>query len=281
MMEKLARNEPCSCGSGKKYKKCCLNREIECPVKIDTKGSKAKLVKTLTGEFFQPMRLYYTIYDADQLKTHLSQLNCTDYDDELDDWTVRYEAEAASIRLTIPPHKVPSEVQPLIIATLYIEKGVMLVDVRSIERAARMIEFLDKHIPRTASEITAAAIYNKLVTTPAQDLQAVKDIDYDDIFNEQRTKVIDTEKFIVEINLIASQYADKEEAREAAFRATRENAKKQLPEVEKFPTHYYEEGISHFEIACRFRQMIALQHYLGKADYSLYDLTQELVRRQS
>lgn len=24
---KIGRNEPCYCGSGKKYKKCCLNKE--------------------------------------------------------------------------------------------------------------------------------------------------------------------------------------------------------------------------------------------------------------
>ncbi len=28
-MEKLGRNEPCHCGSGKKYKKCCLRKDEE------------------------------------------------------------------------------------------------------------------------------------------------------------------------------------------------------------------------------------------------------------
>lgn len=28
-MSKLGRNEPCHCGSGKKYKKCCLNKDEE------------------------------------------------------------------------------------------------------------------------------------------------------------------------------------------------------------------------------------------------------------
>ena len=26
-MSKIGRNDPCPCGSGKKYKKCCLNKE--------------------------------------------------------------------------------------------------------------------------------------------------------------------------------------------------------------------------------------------------------------
>ncbi len=45
------------------------------------------------------------------------------------------------------------------------------------------------------------------------------------------------------------------------------------------PVHYYEEGIADFETSCRFRQMIAMQHYLGKEDYSFYDLIQELLQR--
>ena len=27
MSKKIGRNDPCPCGSGKKYKKCCLNRQ--------------------------------------------------------------------------------------------------------------------------------------------------------------------------------------------------------------------------------------------------------------
>ena len=26
--KKIGRNEPCPCGSGKKYKKCCINKEL-------------------------------------------------------------------------------------------------------------------------------------------------------------------------------------------------------------------------------------------------------------
>lgn len=29
MSEKVGRNEPCHCGSGKKYKKCCMNKDQE------------------------------------------------------------------------------------------------------------------------------------------------------------------------------------------------------------------------------------------------------------
>src|SRR3990167_4886304 len=106
-MAKLARNEPCSCGSGKKYKKCCLDRGILLHGKASTKRSEFVLVKTLTDEFFQPMRLYYTIHDLNRLKENLFKLKCIDYNDRLDDWTLRYEAEAAGMGFKIPRNKVP------------------------------------------------------------------------------------------------------------------------------------------------------------------------------
>jgi len=37
MSEKIGRNDLCSCGSGKKYKKCCLGKVMESREKILTK----------------------------------------------------------------------------------------------------------------------------------------------------------------------------------------------------------------------------------------------------
>ncbi len=36
MSRKIGRNEPCPCGSGKKYKKCCLGRERKAPSRVLT-----------------------------------------------------------------------------------------------------------------------------------------------------------------------------------------------------------------------------------------------------
>jgi len=32
MMEKVGRNDPCPCGSGKKYKQCCLTKNLKKPL---------------------------------------------------------------------------------------------------------------------------------------------------------------------------------------------------------------------------------------------------------
>ena len=64
-MIKIGRNALYDCGSGKKYKKCCLSREVGMPaVTKSEEASKKVLVKTLADGLFQPMRLYYTIHDC-------------------------------------------------------------------------------------------------------------------------------------------------------------------------------------------------------------------------
>ena len=46
MNKKIGRNDPCSCGSGKKYKQCCLKRE---QVDRTKKDIKMRSIKSLTG----------------------------------------------------------------------------------------------------------------------------------------------------------------------------------------------------------------------------------------
>ena len=40
-MAKIGRNAPCPCGSGKKYKKCCLGRKVFSDVTVPPLAAKA------------------------------------------------------------------------------------------------------------------------------------------------------------------------------------------------------------------------------------------------
>ena len=77
-MSKNGRNDSCVCGSGKKYKKCCLSRGIIIPhANIEKNNRLGKtLVKTLTDELFQPMRLYYIVHNQEQLVSCFQHLKC-------------------------------------------------------------------------------------------------------------------------------------------------------------------------------------------------------------
>ncbi len=284
-MSKVGRNEDCPCGSKKKHKKCCLARDIIIPqqsIKNDHQSERI-LIKTLTDELFQPMRLYYIVHDKAHLETCFKSLRCLKYDEKLNDWVVEYRDEAADLKLGVKPEKVPKEAQPLIIATIYIEnETTMLVDIRSIERAKKLIEFIDIWVPRTAAEITHAAIYNQLITTSRNKTsKELSDIDYDDIFNQKNIFVVDPDRAIHDAEEIAKKHKNKNEKLHAIMEKVEENSKKQLPKVEKLPIHFYEEGINTFSMACQMRQMIAMKHYYGDINYSFYDLTQELVKNSN
>jgi len=278
-MEKHARNKLCPCGSGIKHKRCCLNRGVGVINEANMDFSSPLLIRTLTEELFQPVRLYYTLHDRAKLDRVFEQLTCMEYNEALEDWTLTYAAEAAEIHLEVPPNKVPAPAQPLILATIYFEHDEMLVDLRSIERAVKIIEFINQHVPRAVVEITYTAIYNKLITADNDDLTSISEFDFDEIFNDERITIMNPDDIVSEMESAASQYENKDEAWQAAQRASDDAAKKPLPEVEKMPIYYYEEGIDHFETMCKFRQMIAAQHFFGRKDYSFYDLTQELLHR--
>jgi len=278
---KIGRNDPCHCGSGKKFKKCCASRDITVSRKSNNNNlnsSEKILVMTLTDELFQPMRLYYIVHDKEKLKSLLKNLKCVEYDENLKDWVIYYADEAAKIKLKVPPSKVPKQARPLVIATIYIDnEHAMLIDIRSIERASKLIEFIDKYIPKAVVQITHAAIYNQLISSLKDAPKSAIDVDYDVIFSQKNTTTKDPEKYAKELKAFAAK--NKKERIQALIKRNEGESKKQLPKVEKFPVHYYEEGIDSFNVTCRMRQVIATQHYLGNEDFSFYDLVHKMVHQ--
>ncbi|MGC8642845.1 MAG: hypothetical protein ACP5XB_23545 [Isosphaeraceae bacterium] len=48
-------------------------------------------------------------------------------------------------------------------------------------------------------------------------------------------------------------------------------ASQALPEDERFPVHYYEDGIDGFALALRIRQIVALEHWNGNTRFTMLD----------
>lgn len=64
---KIGRNEPCPCGSGKKYKNCCLNRKVEISDLSFDSESKDFLLKRPTKDYGPPKLSKY-FFDKNQVK---------------------------------------------------------------------------------------------------------------------------------------------------------------------------------------------------------------------
>jgi len=46
MAEKIGRNDPCSCGSGKKYKNCCMQKQQSKPTGLSGRKFTAKVISS-------------------------------------------------------------------------------------------------------------------------------------------------------------------------------------------------------------------------------------------
>jgi hypothetical protein len=55
-MAKISRNDPCPCGSGKKYKKCCLGKDIERQQSGTYHDYCLKIVDSLRNKILQFMK---------------------------------------------------------------------------------------------------------------------------------------------------------------------------------------------------------------------------------
>ncbi len=71
---------------------------------------------------------------------------------------------------------------------------------------------------------------------------------------------------------------DPEEKLRIAAESVEAEAKRPLPEVERFPVLYYAEGIASFALALKLRQIVATRHWLGDTAFSLHDLLQEMAK---
>lgn len=65
MSEKIGRNDPCPCGSGKKYKQCCL--------KAPTGNKKRKFAAKVLTQTKQPLDLLERTYGSSIAKTKEGQ----------------------------------------------------------------------------------------------------------------------------------------------------------------------------------------------------------------
>jgi len=100
---------------------------------------------------------------------------------------------------------------------------------------------------------------------------------HNDFFSEDSVEIKDPDKLMKELAELTSAAANPTEKLRIALSHSENTAKKTLPDVERFPTHFYEDGITGVEGSLKCRAIIAHRHFIGDTDYSFHDLMQEIV----
>jgi len=156
-------------------------------------------------------------------------------------------------------------------------KETLLLDLRSCERALLAIPFFDTHLPRKLVALEHAEIVNRLFPVTKENQLLTPDA----LFDRQVGTGIDPAALVQRLAKKAADIADPEEKRKMileAFKDFTSRAEEPLPQIERLPVHYAEDGIGGFKLALQVRQIVAMQHWLGNPGYTLSDAIESLIK---
>jgi hypothetical protein len=229
--------------------------------------SKKQLLTTLTGEIFQPARVYYDLFDKETLQKTFSRMKFMDFDSTRNRWVWLFTGKAKGIKFKNRYRDIPKRYQPIVLGSFYLRKeGEMFLEVYSFERATQGISFFDSKIPKGVARVTDITVINKLFNA---EVDIASPLDH--LFGPEETK-IDPEAIIAQLT-----EAKKRSGLSGVFQIIDEKANEPLPEVERFPTHYYADGIKGLEMTLRMRQSVAFEKWQGNTDFSLHTQLNRLV----
>jgi hypothetical protein len=231
------------------------------------------LLATMTGEHFQPVRLHYQVLNRTGLLRAFERLRCLDYDPTRKRWVWLYGHEAKKLRFQRSYAQFPKELHPIVIGAFFLRaKGTLLLDLRSCERALLAIPFFDTHLPRKLVELEDAEVVNRLFPATQTNLNLTPDA----LFDPQIGTGIDPDAAVQRLAEKTAGVRDPEKKIRLVLEDLQSRAKAPLPEIERIPIHYAEDGIDGFTLALRLRQIVAMQHWLGHPEYTLGDAIQSL-----
>lgn len=93
--------------------------------------SEKQLHATVTGEIFQPVRLYYQVFDNKEIRKIFSRLRCVEFDKSNNRWVWLYEKEAKKLKFKKSYSSIPKPMHPIVIDSLYLKPhNKLFVDLR-------------------------------------------------------------------------------------------------------------------------------------------------------
>lgn len=232
------------------------------------------LLSTMTGEAYQPARIYYQVGQKNAVLGRFKRLRCIDYDSDHNRWVWLYTEEAKNIKFDQSYRDIPKQYRPIVLGYFSFEGDKKLrLDVRSFERVIEAITFVDRKINRRLAKVTTIKIVNKLfpATIATEEMS-----NHHTIFFEQR-QAINPKDEMEKLEEIAAQYEAGEEKREATLSYFEKQMKKTLPEVEELEIHFYEDGIESVAMSLRMRHIEAMEHWKGNKNFSQFDIMTTLL----
>ena len=214
--------------------------------------------------------MYYQLIDRRRLVHRFSQLGCIEFDRDANRWVWLYASESRTLKFQKPYSSIPKNLHPIVIGSFFLKESEVFLDLRSFDRAIKAIPFFDKHVGPDAARVTHAAVVNRIFN--ARELFPAN---LDVFFNSDKMTERHPDESLPEIRSLTETNRVKGKSHRTS--TVDQMAKEPLPEIEKFPVNFYEDGISSFLAALRIRQVIALEHWKGNTDYTFYGVFKTMI----
>ncbi len=226
------------------------------------------LLATITGEHFQPVRLHYKVLKRPGLVRAFKTLRCLDYDSARKRWVWLYGHEAKNLRFEKSYAQLPKDLHPIVIGAFFLRtEETLLLDLRSCDRALLAIPFFDTHLPRRLVELEYAEIVNRLFPATETNVKLTPDA----LFDSRIDTGFDSDALLQRLAEKAADVKGPEEKLRMVLENLESRARESLPEIERLPVHYAQDGIDGLELALRLRQLVAMEHWRGNREYTLSD----------
>ena len=231
-----------------------------------------QLLMTMTGEIHQPIRLYYQVFDQAAVLKTFAKLRCLDDDQDNQRWVWLYHGEAKKLRFHTSYSAIPSNMRPIVLGSFrFTSVQDMTLDVRSWERATQAVVFFDRYLKQSIAHVTYAAIVNRLFPYTTEGLP-----DLEGLFAPDQVTAIDGEAMLRHMAASLQTIQDPQQRMDRAFTLMEQQSQERLPDVEKFPVHFYTDGIPSLENALRLRQIVAFEHWRGNTACTLGEVIQKV-----
>lgn len=234
------------------------------------------LAMTMTGEPYQPARLYYSVGQKNAVLGRFKRLKCIDYSESRKAWVWLYKEEAQKIKFKKSYKEIDKESRPIILGYWkFTTETELILDVCSLDRVIEAILFFESKINRRLAKIEKIRIVNKLFEANRNSTEMSRH--HQKYFEE--TEVVNAQEKISKIEEIAAYYSTTEERQQAVMSYLTQQMSQKLPLVEELQTHFYEDGIGSLKMSLNSRHREVLEHWRGNKNFSQLDIMRGILQK--
>jgi hypothetical protein len=226
---------------------------------------------TVTGELFQPIRLYYTISKPHKIIDVFLHLGCMEFVPSQESWFWLYEDEAQELPFQKRPFKPDKSV--ILGNFCLISKRLMYLNTQSVQRALVAIPFFDTYLPRNLAKITHLGLVNRLFEASEMDTFRFDDFFRTDAFFKDRSVAV-----VAKLLWIKIRTRNMQKRMALIDRFIKEELDIPHQAVEYLAVRYYKEGLQQLRAMLDMRQHLAIQHWHGNTEYSQVDHIKNLLQ---